>query len=136
MEDVKVAEPVRVSNVVDADPDEEERGVGFPAEVDWCCWFGEEGDEEVVDLVLEREDFGLPRGDEVGVDGGSAVGEVVDGLACAVVLGCEVADPVGAVGGVPSGVGRVAEGVGFGGEGGSVGHVEAGGGVGVTAGWC
>jgi hypothetical protein len=121
MEVIEITEPVRVSDIVDADPDEEQALVSLPFQVCWGNWLREVWDEEVVDLILEGEDVVSPRLNELGVDGGATVGKVPDGLAGLVIACGKVADPVRAISGSPAGVRRVAEGVGFGWKRGTVG---------------
>lgn len=67
---------------------------------------------ENLDLVNHTQDGRIVRSDNVWVDGGAAVGEVVAQDGGVGGVGCdEVTDPVEAAGGRPAGQGRVAEGV-------------------------
>jgi len=91
-----VAEPPRVADVVDADPEGKERVGVFPG--DSGRGLAVDGEILVLDLVLEGENGGLVGSDESAVDGRSAVCEVV-GLKLAGVVGCgQEADPVGTAG--------------------------------------
>lgn len=76
VEGLKVSEPERVANVVDSNPDQEERLFRVPLELDWGLRLSKKREEKVVDLVYEREHLGLPGSDKVGVNGCSAIGQI------------------------------------------------------------
>ena len=97
---------VGVSDVVDADPDREERCAGRPGDESLVAV---DGEELCFDLLLDAENGREVRENQGGVHGRAAVGEVV-GLDVGEVVGCgEEVYPIGTVGRSVARVGRVAE---------------------------
>lgn len=97
---------IGVADVVDADPDREEGGGGLPGDEGFVAV---DGEEFILNLLLEIQDSGEVLSDEGGIDCGTAIGEVVGLNARLVVRRGQEVNPVRPIRGGRAWVRRVAE---------------------------
>ena len=97
---------VRVADIVNPDPDCEERRSGLPGDEGFVAV---DGEKFVLNLLLEVEDCGEVLRDECGIDCGTAIGEIVGLNTRLIVRRGQEVDPVWPVRGRVTWVGGIAE---------------------------